>query len=58
MPTEKFYTNDVGPHDDAGFVRLFAEHHYEPDNRHISRYEYERLIRLAAKLERREQRAV
>lgn len=56
MPKADFYTTEVGPHDDAGFVRLFAEHHYAPDNRHISHYEYERLVRLAEGLERRERR--
>jgi|GEM_PF-2751348 len=35
----------------AGAIRRLADHHYEPDNRHISRDEYELLLRAAAALD-------
>lgn len=44
---------DANPYaglDLATAVRKLAEHHYEPDTRHISRADYDLLLRAAAAL--------
>jgi hypothetical protein len=35
----------------AETLRRLAEHHYDPENRHISKHEYEVLLRAANKIE-------
>jgi len=47
MPDAEYY-RDLSL---ADAVRRFAEHHFEPDNRHISRTEYELLLRAATALQ-------
>lgn len=43
MPTEEFYTGLSLKEK----LRRFADHHYEQETRHISRYEYEMLLEAA-----------
>lgn len=47
MPQEDFYSGLSLSEQ----LRRFAEHHYEEATRHISRYEYEMLLRAAELLQ-------
>ena len=47
MPKESHYEGMTVPQ----ALREMAEHHYQPETRHISEYEYEMLIQVAEAVE-------